>query len=146
MRQYLDLLRTPGVAALVAATTLGRLPYGMNVLALILLLRAEGFGYAEVGIVTGAAGLAVGVTAPLLGRVVDRLGQTRVLATTAVLYLSAYTGLAVAALSGAGSRSSPRWRSSAAQAPRRSLPPCFAAAGVVIALSGRRSLAPRLPR
>jgi MFS family permease len=102
LSRYLDLLRAPGVARLVVASTLGRLPYGMNVLALILLLRAEGFGYAEVGIVTGAAGLAIGVTAPLLGRVVDRLGQTRVLATTAVLYLSADTGLAVAAMSGAG--------------------------------------------
>jgi MFS family permease len=100
--RYLDLLRAPGVAPLVAASTLGRLPYGMNVLALILLLRSEGFDYAEVGIVTGAAGLAIGVTAPLLGRVVDRLGQTRVLATTAVLYLSADTALAVASLSGAG--------------------------------------------
>ena len=101
LRRYLDLLRAPGVAPLVAASTLGRLPYGMNVLALILLLRSEGFDYAEVGIVTGASGLAVGLTAPLLGRVVDRLGQTRVLVATGLLYLSADTGLAVAVLSGA---------------------------------------------
>jgi MFS family permease len=102
VRQYLDLLRTPGVAALVAATTLGRLPYGMNVLALILLLRSEGFGYAEVGIVTGAAGLAVGLTAPGLGRLIDRLGQTRVLAATGVACLAANAAVVVAALSGVG--------------------------------------------
>jgi hypothetical protein len=47
LRRYLDLLRAPGAAPLVAAATLGRLPYGMNVLALILLLRSEGFDYAE---------------------------------------------------------------------------------------------------
>jgi MFS family permease len=102
LRRYLDLLRAPGVAPLVAASTVGRLPYGMNVLALILLLRAEGFGYAEVGIVTGAAGLAVGLTAPGLGRLIDRLGQTRVLAATAVVLLVAEVALTVAALSGAG--------------------------------------------
>jgi MFS family permease len=102
LRRYLDLLRTPGVPALVAATTVGRLPYGMNVLALILLLRSEGFGYAEVGLVTGAAGLAVGLTAPALGRLIDRLGQTRVLAATSVACLAANASLVAAALSGAG--------------------------------------------
>jgi MFS family permease len=102
MRRYLDLIRTPGVPPLLVAGAIGRLPYGMSVLALILVLRAEGFSYAEVGIVSGAGGLAVGLTAPLLGRAVDRLGQTRVLVSTACLSLAAETALAVAALSGAG--------------------------------------------
>jgi MFS family permease len=102
MRAYLDLMRAPGVAPLLAATTLGRLPYGMNILALILLLRSEEFGYAEVGIVTGGSGLALGVIAPVLGRLIDRLGQTRVLASTAVACLCANAGLAAAVLSGAG--------------------------------------------
>jgi MFS family permease len=65
-----------------AAAAVGRLPYGMLVLALILLLRAEGFSYAETGLVTGASGLAVGATAPVLGRVVDSVGQTRVMPVT----------------------------------------------------------------
>jgi MFS family permease len=102
LRRYLDLLRAPGVAPLIAASTVGRLPYGMNVLALILLLRAEGHSYAEVGIVTGAAGLAVGLTAPWLGRLIDRLGQTRVLVATAVVLLAADAALTAAALSGSG--------------------------------------------
>jgi MFS family permease len=100
--RYLDLLRAPGVAPLIAAVTVGRLPYGMNLLALILLLRSEGFGYAEVGIVTGTAGLAVGVAAPVVGRLVDRLGQTRVLVTTALVCICADVSLTLAALSGAG--------------------------------------------
>jgi Major Facilitator Superfamily len=102
MRRYLDLLRAPGVAPLFAASTIGRLPYGMNVLALILLLRSEGLDYAEVGIVTGAAGLAVGVTGPVIGRLVDRVGQTRVLVATALGCLAADATLVAAALSGAG--------------------------------------------
>ena len=102
MRRYLDLIRTPGVAPLLVAGAIGRLPYGMSVLALILVLRAEGFSYAEVGVVSGAWGLAVGVTAPLLGRAVDRLGQTWVLVATACLSLAAQTALVAAALSGVG--------------------------------------------
>ena len=102
MRRYLDLIRTPGVAPLLVAGAIGRLPYGMNILALILLLRAEGLSYAEVGVVTGASGLAVGLTAPLLGRAVDRSGQTRVLVSCACVALAAEVALAVAALSGAG--------------------------------------------
>jgi MFS family permease len=74
----------------------------MNLLALILLLRKEGFDHAEVGIVTGAAGLAIGVAGPVVGRLVDRLGQTRVLVPTAVGCLTANATLTAAALSGAG--------------------------------------------
>jgi MFS family permease len=102
VRRYLDLIRTPGVAPLLVAGAIGRLPYGMNILALVLLLRAEGFSYAEVGIVSGAGGLAVGLTAPLLGRAVDRLGPSRVLVATAAVSLAANAGLVTAALSGAG--------------------------------------------
>jgi hypothetical protein len=53
LTRYLDLVRTPGAARVMAAAAVGRLPYGMLVLALILLLRAEGFSYAETGLVTG---------------------------------------------------------------------------------------------
>jgi MFS family permease len=101
MGRYLELLRIPGVRAIVAATTIARLPFGINILALILLLRAESFSYAAVGVITGAFGLAVGATAPLLGRLVDRLGHTRVLVTTACLTLLAGTSLALAVLAGA---------------------------------------------
>lgn len=101
MSRYLDLIRTPGVGPLLVAGAIGRLPYGMNILALVLLLRAEGFSYAEVGIVSGAGGLAVGVTAPLLGRAVDRMGPSKVLVTTACISLAADCGLVAATLSGA---------------------------------------------
>jgi MFS family permease len=129
MRRYLDLLHAPGVARLIAASTVGRLPYGINVLALILLLRSEGFGYAEVGIVTGTAGLAVGLTAPLLGRLIDRLGQTRVLAVTAAVCLT-LAGALVEAVSVEAALT---------------CAPAVAALGVLIAVIGRRSLATRLP-
>jgi MFS family permease len=102
MRRYLELVRLPGVRPLLLAAAVGRLPFGMNVLALILLLRAEGVSYAEVGIVTGASGLAIGAALPLLARLIDRLGQTRVLVATACVCLAAGIGLTAAALAGTG--------------------------------------------
>jgi MFS family permease len=102
LRRYLELLRIPGVTPLLLAAFVARLPYGVFALALILLLRAEGFGYAEIGIVAAASGLSIGVAAPVFGRVIDRVGQTRVLLSTAVLGAVTGVALVVAALSGAG--------------------------------------------
>jgi MFS family permease len=98
LHRYLDLLRAPGVARLVAATAIGRLPYGMSVLALIFLLRAHGVDYAEVGAITGASGLAIGATAAVFGRLIDRLGQTPVLLATAVVCAAADVALVAAVL------------------------------------------------
>ncbi len=50
--RYRELLRIPGVPGLLLAAFVARLPYGMFALALILLLRAEGFDYAEIGRIT----------------------------------------------------------------------------------------------
>jgi MFS family permease len=99
--RYRDLLRTPGVAPLMLAAFVGRMPYGMNILAVILLLRAAGFDYAEVGIITAASGLSVGLAAPVLGRVIDRVGQTKVLVGAAVLTAISGTAFVVAVLEGA---------------------------------------------
>jgi MFS family permease len=99
--RYRDLLRVPGVAPLMLAAFVGRMPYGMNILAVILLLRAAGFDYAEVGIITAASGLSVGFAAPVLGRVIDRVGQTKVLLTAAVFTAITGTAFVVAVLEGA---------------------------------------------
>jgi len=102
MRRYRELLRIPGVAPLLVVAFVARLPFGMSILSLILLLRAEGFDYAEAGLVTAASGISIGVAAPVLGRVVDRIGQTWVLLATAVLTAVTGVALAAAALSGGG--------------------------------------------
>src|SRR3954462_7589780 len=100
--RYRDLLRTPGVAPLMLAAFVGRMPYGMNILAVILLLRAAGFSYAVVGIVTAASGLSVGLAAPVLGRVIDRVGQTKVLVTAAPFTAVSGSVFVAAVLAGAG--------------------------------------------
>jgi MFS family permease len=89
---YGSVLRTPGVAAALVASVLARLPIGAIGLVLILRIRDLGDSYAAAGVVAGAFTLSNGISAPLLGRAIDRLGQTRVLVAG-----SAVSGAAIAA-------------------------------------------------
>jgi MFS family permease len=102
LSRYRALLGAAGVPRLVTAGLVARLPLGMAPLATVLLLRGEGFSYAAAGAVTGCYALAGAVTAPLLGRAVDRLGQARVLIPLALVYPAAIAALAVLAAAGTG--------------------------------------------
>src|SRR5512132_3238479 len=102
LRRYRELLALPGVRRLMLAALVGRLPYGMSVVSLILLLRAHGFGYAAVGVITAASAFSIGVAAPVLGRVIDRVGQTRPLVIMAALTAITGVTLVLAAAAGAG--------------------------------------------
>lgn len=80
----IDVLRLPGVARALGSSLVGRLSYTAIGLLLILHVRDLGGGYAEGGIVAGSFSLALAAGAPLVGRLVDARGQTRVLATCAL--------------------------------------------------------------
>src|SRR5207248_11012453 len=72
------------------SSVLARLPLAMFGIALLVHRRHLTGSFAAAGIVTGVYGAAVGAGAPLLGRIVDRGGQTVVLlgsATVAALLL-----------------------------------------------------------
>jgi MFS family permease len=94
---YLALLRLPGAARLAFAAIVGRVPIGMVPLAYILLLRAEGESYALAGSVAAALAIASGLAAIPQGRLVDRLGQARVLLVLAALNAAAIVALLLAA-------------------------------------------------
>lgn len=72
--------------ALVVGSLLGRLPYGMSSLSLVLFLVAQTGSFAAAGAVAASAALAAGLGAPLLGRVIDRRGQTTVLLAAAAVH------------------------------------------------------------
>jgi MFS transporter len=88
-------LSTSGVARVFLASMVGRIPAGALGLLLILRVRELGGGYADGGLVAGALSLGMGTAAPLVGRVVDARGQTRVLAATATVCGSALGALAL---------------------------------------------------
>ncbi len=69
----------------------------MAPLATLLLVRAEGRSYAVAGLVTAASSLTSAIGWPLWGRLVDRIGQARVLLPQAILYPAALVALALLA-------------------------------------------------
>lgn len=53
--RYLEVLRAPGVARVAVFATMGRLPFAIVPLSILLLMREEGYQYAQIGAVAGAA-------------------------------------------------------------------------------------------
>ncbi|BBJ45016.1 MFS transporter [Streptomyces antimycoticus] len=95
---YGELLRTPHAARLLIGTLLGRLPNATAALAVLLFARAEGGSYALAGGLSAVYGVANAVGQPLLGRAVDRFGQTRVMLPAAVTSALGMVLLAVVGL------------------------------------------------
>src|SRR5215218_2023792 len=79
MRQYLEILRTPHVGRLFAASLLARLPMGINGLAIVLLVKAETGSFGAAGAAAGALALGSGLCAPLAARLIDALGPRMLL-------------------------------------------------------------------
>ncbi|MFF3069194.1 MFS transporter [Kitasatospora sp. NPDC057936] len=90
---YRAVLGSPHVARLLGGTLIGRLPTGMAPIAILLLVRTEHGPLALAGALGALYGLACALGQPLLGRLVDRHGQSQVLvpatlaASTAFLLL-----------------------------------------------------------
>lgn len=93
--RYAAILRAPHVAPLLFASMLARLPYGLYALAAILYLAEARDSYAVAGLVDGAFAIGAAVGVPLQSRLIDRLGQRRVLLPAALLDALA-TGLLIA--------------------------------------------------
>jgi MFS family permease len=71
---YVRILRTPGVALIVFATLIGRLPIGISGLAILLYVRDVSGSFAAAGLCAGALALGSAVGAPFQGRLIDRRG------------------------------------------------------------------------
>jgi predicted MFS family arabinose efflux permease len=98
---YLALLRLPGAAPLAFAALVGRIPISMVPLAYILLLRAVGESFALAGAVAAAFAIAAGLSAMPQGRLVDRLGQPRVLPVFGIAHAATTIAVLLAARAGA---------------------------------------------
>jgi MFS family permease len=72
---YGSILRVPGVAAVVLATVIGRLPIGITGLAILLYVEDVSGSFASAGICAGALALGSAAGAPFQGRLVDRRGD-----------------------------------------------------------------------
>ncbi|HEX2085407.1 MAG TPA: MFS transporter [Solirubrobacteraceae bacterium] len=74
MSGYLAVLRAGRIGWLELATLVGRLPIGINGLAIVLFLKEETGSFAPAGAVAGGMALGIGLGAPMMGRWVDRRG------------------------------------------------------------------------
>ncbi|SDT21435.1 MFS transporter [Actinoplanes derwentensis] len=97
---FLSVLRRPGVARPAAGAVLASLPIGMLGLAVLLLVQRSEGGFATAGLAVGLLGAGTALGMVVQGRLIDRLGQTRVLLTAVAVQAVAIAGLVLAARSG----------------------------------------------
>jgi MFS family permease len=90
-----SLLATPGIAGPFAASLVARLPVTAMVLLLVLHVEHLTGRFALAGLAGGAYALGLGLSAPLLGRLIDHHGQVRVLAPCGALVAGAITAIAL---------------------------------------------------
>lgn len=100
-RPYRKLLALRPVRVPLAGVAIGRLPIASLSLATVLLVRHETGSFAVAGAVEACIGIATAIALPLQGRLIDRVGQTRVLVPAALVNPLALTALVVAAKVGA---------------------------------------------
>jgi predicted MFS family arabinose efflux permease len=84
--RYVRLVREPKVARVLLPYLVGRLPGSMVLLALLLMVRASERSFGRAGLVSAAYGVGAAVSAPILGRIADRRGQTRVMVVCGLGY------------------------------------------------------------
>lgn len=76
---YKDILSLPNAAAFCVAAWVARYPMAVFGLATVILVRAEYESFTIAGVLTGLNVMAVAIGSPLIGRLVDRFGQRRVM-------------------------------------------------------------------
>src|SRR5918993_1201369 len=94
---FQSLLRLPGTPRLVVSSLVGRVPASMGPLSVVLLVQSMTGSYAHAGSAAGVFAIATAVASPLLGRLIDRVGQTRVLMSCGTVFAAAFATLAVVA-------------------------------------------------
>jgi MFS family permease len=86
LRPYRDLLATPGGLSFSSAGFVARMPISMLGLGFVLLLVAHGGGYGRAGAISAVFAIVNALAAPAISRLVDRMGQRRVLLPVVVLH------------------------------------------------------------
>lgn len=92
---YRAVFRTPGTAAFCAAGFVMRMPIAIYPIALVLLISTRTGHYGFAGLLSGAFVLTNGVGNPILARLVDRHGQSRILLPASAVHVA---GIAVLCL------------------------------------------------
>ncbi|MBZ5733737.1 MFS transporter [Nocardioides sp. TRM66260-LWL] len=95
LSSYRQVLSRPGALAFSATGLVARLPISMAGLGIVLLVQAQSGSYGVAGAVSAAYMVSNAVLAILQGRLLDRVGQGRVLAVASVVFAVAMSLLVV---------------------------------------------------
>ncbi len=98
---YRALFAVPHVGATLRASVLGRLPIGIAGLSILLFVQGRSNSFVAAGTASALYVLGLGIVAPFLGRLIDRLGPRVVLVTCGFLYPAALLALAALVLASA---------------------------------------------
>ena len=95
MGSYTDLLRTSGVARIIAAQLTARFPSGMLSLAFLLHVEQQTGSYGAAGLVLAATSIGQAVAGPLTSRLMGRFGMRPVLITTLIVCVASVVAIGV---------------------------------------------------
>ncbi|MFO7691131.1 MAG: MFS transporter [Cryobacterium sp.] len=96
MSSYAALLKTPGVARLIAAQLTARFPFGMLSLAILIHVEQIFDSYGAAGLVLAAMSIGQAIAGPLTSRLMGRLGMRPVIFVTMLVCTTSIVILAVA--------------------------------------------------
>ncbi|HWH94986.1 MAG TPA: MFS transporter [Baekduia sp.] len=99
--RYARVLRAPHARALLLAAIPARLPVGINGLAIVLFVHELTGSYAAAGAVAAAFGIALGLTSPLIGRLIDRRGVRATVIPLSLAHAGSMAALVAFGLAGA---------------------------------------------
>lgn len=91
--RYAAVFSLPGMRRLLLAAFVGRLPVSMLSLSIVLLVSERNGSYAVAGAVAAVQAFASAAFGPVLGRLIDRIGQTQVLVVCAIAFPTSVAGL-----------------------------------------------------
>ncbi|MFD6055417.1 MFS transporter [Agromyces sp. NPDC060279] len=95
MGSYSELLKTRGVARIIAAQLTARFPSGMLSLAFLLHVEQQTGSYGSAGLVLAATSVGQAVAGPLTSRMMGRFGMRPVLVTTLTICVAAIVAIGV---------------------------------------------------
>lgn len=102
LAQYRHFFALPDVARIVIISIIARLPVGMMSFAMLMFLREVLGNFALAGSMVGAYFLAMAVSAPVQGRLIDRIGPRPPLLITSIVQPLALTGIWLAGIQNMG--------------------------------------------
>jgi MFS family permease len=99
---YRRVLTAPRVRPLLFASLLARMPIGMGAVGMILFIHGETGSFGSAGVVTGAFTIGLGITGPLLARLIDRHGSGAVVVPSSLVSSAGIVAVVLLGEAGAG--------------------------------------------